>query len=257
MKQWQSLSLMEQYMVMDAISAELLQAMNSLCKYCGISSDNFINSTFEVVDDNMFNVIGIYHTSYIVYSTPEGNVTSTTLVTLLQQWLLEAKENDVQVNVGEVYLAKYKPCDLTYDNPTSKLLCLTSLTIGLQAEVFNETSCIAPTPSPVEVFNETSCIAPTLSPVASCIAPTPSPVESSLSILQTHTFAVIAGAVASGILAGVICTVITALSWSAEIVMYISSIVQYILRCWFSHAVCLYTRGSQVIPLSTCIPKLR
>ena len=70
-KQWQSLNIMKQDVVTDAISAELIQTMNSLCKKCGITSDHFMNSTLEVIGDTMHSVIGIYYTSYIVYSSPE------------------------------------------------------------------------------------------------------------------------------------------------------------------------------------------
>ena len=123
-------------MVTDAIiSAELIQTIDSLCKQCGITSDHFINSTFEVIDDTMHSVIGIYYTSYIVYSSPEGNVTASTLVTLLQQWLLEAEENEMQVTVGETRLVIYKPCALDKSNSNSKSLCLTSLVAGLQIQL--------------------------------------------------------------------------------------------------------------------------
>ena len=101
-EQWQSLKLMEQDMVTDAISAELIEEMECLCKYCGITRDHFINSTFEVIDDTTHGVIGIHYTSQIVYSSLEGDVTASTLVTLLQQWLLEAEENEMQVTFGDI-----------------------------------------------------------------------------------------------------------------------------------------------------------
>ena len=106
-------------MVTDAISAELMQAMDSLCRQCGITSDHFINSTFEVMGDTVYSVVGVYYTSYIVYSSPEGNVTASILVTLLQQWLLETEENELQVTFGEAHLVIYKLCGLDNSNPTS------------------------------------------------------------------------------------------------------------------------------------------
>ena len=58
-KQWQSFNSVLQDMVTDTISAELIQMMDSLCEQRGITTDHFINFTFEVVDDSMFSVIGI------------------------------------------------------------------------------------------------------------------------------------------------------------------------------------------------------
>ena len=60
---------------------------------------------------------------------------ASTLVALLQQWLLEVEENEIQVTVGDAHLVIYKPCGLDNSNPTSKLLCLTSLSTTLQGAV--------------------------------------------------------------------------------------------------------------------------
>ena len=169
-------------MVTDAISAELIQTMDSLCKQCGITSDHFMNSTFEVIDDIMHSVIGIYYISYIVYSSPEGDVTASTLVTLLQQWLLETEENEMQVTVDNAQLAIFKLCGIDNNTPNSKSLRLISLSTGLQMGI---------NPS----------------------APSPSPIESSLNITSAQSPAVIAGTFVGGILAGALCTVIAALSW--------------------------------------------
>ena len=177
-KEWQSLNTMEQNTVTDAISAKLMQTMNSLCTQCEISSDHFSDSMSEVIDNTVYSLLGIYYTSYIVYSSPEGSMTASTLVALLQHWLLEEEENEMQVTVGDVHLVIYKLCGLDNSNPVSKLLCLTSLSTTLQA----------PTPSPVVPLNNT----------------------------QAHTSAVIAGTFVGGMLTGALCSVIAALSWSVE-----------------------------------------
>ena len=123
-KEWQSLNPMEQDMITDAVSTEIIGTIDSLCKQCGITSDHFINSTFEAIDDTMHSVTGIYYTSYVVYSSPEGDVTASTLVTLLQQWLLEVEENEMQVTVDNAHLVIFKLCGLDNNNPNSKGLCL-------------------------------------------------------------------------------------------------------------------------------------
>ena len=179
-EQWHSFSSVLRDMVTDAISTELMQMMDSLCEQCGMTTDHFINSTFEVADDNMFSVIGIYYTSYIVYSSPEGSVTASTLIALLQQWLLEKEENEIQVTVGDVHLVMYKPCGLDNSNPASKLLCLTALSKSQQTPTSN------------------------------------SPVESSLNNTQNYTSAVIAGTFIGGVLTGTLCSVVVSLSWSVE-----------------------------------------
>ena len=198
-KQWQSLNIMERDKVTNVISAKLIQTMGNFCKECGITSDHFINSTYEVIEDTMHSVIGIYYTGYIVYSSPEGDVTASTLVTLLQQWLLEAEENEMQVTVGETHLVIYKPCGLDNNDPNSKSLCLTSLSRRLQMGI---------NPS----------------------APSPSPVESFLNIPSAQSPAVIAGSFMGGIMAGALCTVIAALSWFVIIYTHrfsYSSIVRF------------------------------
>ena len=131
-KEWQSLNTMEQNAVTDVISAKLMQTMNSLCTQCEISSDHFTDSMSEVIDDTLYSVNGIYYTSYIVYSSPEGSMTASTLVALLQQWLLEGEENEMQVTVGDAHLVIYKPCGFDNSKPTSKLVCLTSLSTSQQ-----------------------------------------------------------------------------------------------------------------------------
>ena len=123
-RKWQSLTRTEQDTVTNAISTEIIETINSLCERCGITSDHLINSTFEVIDDSMHSVIGIYYTSYIVYSSPEGDMTASTLVTLLQQWLLEVEENEMQVTVDNARLVIFKFCGLDNNNPSSKGLCL-------------------------------------------------------------------------------------------------------------------------------------
>ena len=209
MKQWQSFNLMEQNMFIDEISEEFIQAMDGLCKQCGITSDHFINPTFEIIDENMYTVVGIYYRSNFIYSSSEGNVTASTMVTLLQDWLLEAEENEMQVTVGEAHLVIYKPCSLTNNSPTSKLLCLTSLSRGLQLALS------LPNGS------------------------------------QTQTSVVIVGTFVGGMLAGTICSVIAAISWSAEKVAWIKYCLWYILISFlFVNAVCLYTKCFQVIPLT-------
>ena len=119
---------MSQGMIIDAISTELIQILDSLCKQCGITNDHFINSTSEVIDDIMHTVIGIYYTSYIVYSSPEGNVTASTLVTLLQQWLLEAEKNEMEVTVDNAHLVIFEFCGFDNNNAdsASKELCLST-----------------------------------------------------------------------------------------------------------------------------------
>ena len=198
--------------------------------FCGTYPDNrqfvhqFINSTLEVIDDTMHSVIGIYYTSYIVYSSPEGNVMASTLVTLLQQWLLEAEENEMQVTIGETHLVIYKPCALDKSNSNSKSLCLTSLVTELQKNGIDSS------------------------------APSPSPLESSLNIPCVQSPAVIAGTFIGGILAGTLCTVIAALSWFVIKYTYTSnynSSWYNLRRFFFSHAVCLCARCSQVISLTT------
>ena len=194
-------------MVTDAISAELMQAMDSLCRQCGITSDHFINSTFEVMGDTVYSVVGVYYTSYIVYSSPEGNVMASTVVTLLQQWLLESEENKMQVTVGEAHLVIYKPCGLEHNNPTSKALCL----------IWWLESALCPSPTDAK-------------------------------------FVLVAGTFVSGLVAGIICMVIGALSWSVKIVTMCSP-HNFILN-FFSHAAYLCTRDYRVIPLTTHMLKL-
>ena len=194
MKQWQSL---DQDMVTHEISAQLIQAMDSLCKQCGISSDHIINSTFEYIDDNVHSIIAIYYTSYFVYSSPEGNVTASTLVTFLQHWLLEAEENEMQVTVGEAHLVLYKLCSLTKNSPDSKRLCLTTWSTKLHAALLE----ILPDGTKTRTL-------------------TPCPVESHLNDPRTFTSAVMAAGIFVGgmMLAGSICSVIAALSWSAKLI---------------------------------------
>ena len=135
-EQWSTLStnLMAQKKLVDAFTAELMQTMHSLCKQCHLTEEHFINPTTDVGDEPTYNVTGIYYTSNFVYSSPEGNVTASTLVTLLQQWLLEAEENEMRVTVSEADSVIYKPCGLDNSKPTSKALCLASLSTELQAE---------------------------------------------------------------------------------------------------------------------------
>ena len=168
--------------VMDAITAELRQTMDILCKQCGLTEEHFLNPIVDVVDDPVYNITGIYYTSNIVYSTAEGDLTASTLVTLLQQWLLEAEENEIKVTVGETYLVIYKPCSHINSNPISITLCPTSL-----------------------------------STEPSVVVPTPAPNESPLNSSQTYNYAMITGTLVGGMLAVTLCTVIAALSWSVKI----------------------------------------
>ena len=101
-EQWNTLkvNLMEQNIVTDAISSELRQTMDSLCMQCGLGGKHFIDPTC--------NVRGVYYTGSIVYSIPEGDLMASTLVALLQQWLLEADINEMQVIVAETHLVLWK-----------------------------------------------------------------------------------------------------------------------------------------------------
>ena len=117
-------NLMAQSAMLETITAELRQTMNSLCKQHGITREHFINPTTDVGDEPTYSITGIYYTSNLVYSTPEGDLTASTLVTLLQQWLRETEENVMQVTVGESHLVIYKLCGLINNSPTSKEVAL-------------------------------------------------------------------------------------------------------------------------------------
>ena len=177
-------------MITDAISSEFMQTMGSLCKECGISGDHFINFTSEVINNTACNATGIYYTNYIVYSSPEGNVTASTLVTLLQKWLLEAEENEMQVTVGDAHLVIYKLCGLGNNNLTSKELCRRSWLESVLCLV-NDTS--------LGTFSS-------------------SPTEPSLENFHMQTFVLVAVALVVGLMAGTMCTVLAAVSWSVRIV---------------------------------------
>ena len=250
-RKWQSLTRTEQDTVTNVISTEIIETINSLCERCGITSDHLINSTFEVIDDSMHSVIGIYYTSYIVYSSPEGDVTASTLVTLLQQWLLEAEENEMQVTVDNARLVIFKFCGLDNNNPNSKGLCLS---IWSKSVLWVANS-INPSPSnssPSEKFLKNS-----QKKVSSTSLSHSSPFPTERSLQNIVLEAIVAFVV--GLMTATICTLIIAASWLVEMAT-ICAFASPFISSTFSHVAHLYIglciRTSQIILLTTHILNL-
>ena len=91
--------------------------MSSLCQSCNITTSNINNS-----NATLYNTVKIIHyTSDLAYSSPSGEITSSTLIDLTQQWFLQSGSN-ITVHINNTELRLSKLCMLQV-NPTTMDMC--------------------------------------------------------------------------------------------------------------------------------------
>ena len=91
--------------------------MSSLCQSCNITTTNINNS-----NATLYNSVQLIHyTSDLVYSSPSGEVTSSTLIDLMQQCLLQSG-NNITLYINNTELRMSKLCMLQV-NPTTMDMC--------------------------------------------------------------------------------------------------------------------------------------
>ena len=91
--------------------------MSSLCQSCNITTSNIDNS-----NATLYNSVQLIHyTSNLVYSSNSGKITSSTLIDLTQQWLLQSG-NNITLHINNTELRMSKLCMLQV-NPTTMDTC--------------------------------------------------------------------------------------------------------------------------------------
>ena len=91
--------------------------MSSLCQSCNITTSNINNS-----NATLYNTVKMIHyTSNLVYSSPSGEITSSMLIDLTQQWLLQSR-NNITLHINNTELRLSKLCMLQV-NPTTMNTC--------------------------------------------------------------------------------------------------------------------------------------
>ena len=98
----------------------LVDIMNNLCGECNISLENFNNSNLDYSASEGHTLF----TTDILYSNPNGTITSTTLIHRLQTWILSQSSPNLTV-AGKVLLID-KHCVIIV-NAATKSACINKI----------------------------------------------------------------------------------------------------------------------------------
>ena len=94
--------------------------MQTTIKHVIVNTMNFISSSWSITNDSLHNcstdttIVGVYYTCNLVYSSPSGTITASTIISRTQEWLLQQKDNIV-VRTNEATLELSKLCLLQRD----------------------------------------------------------------------------------------------------------------------------------------------
>ena len=95
--------------------------MQTSIKHVTVNTMNAISSSWSITNDSLHNcstdttIVGVYYTCDLVYSSPLGTVTASTILSQTQEWLLQQQDNIV-VHTNEATLELSKLCLLQRDD---------------------------------------------------------------------------------------------------------------------------------------------
>ena len=95
--------------------------MQTSIKRAFINTMNAISSSWSITNDSLHNcstdttIVGVYYTCDLVYSSPSGTITASSVISQTQEWLLQHEDNIV-VHTNEATLELSKLCLLQRDD---------------------------------------------------------------------------------------------------------------------------------------------
>ena len=95
--------------------------MQTSIKHVIVNTMNSISSSWSITNDSLHScstdttIVGVYYTCDLVYSSPLGTVTASTILSQTQEWLLQQQDNIV-VHTNEATLELSKLCLLQRDD---------------------------------------------------------------------------------------------------------------------------------------------
>ena len=95
--------------------------MQTTIKSVIVNTMNAISSSWSITNDSLHNcstdttIVGVYYTCDLVYSSPSGTVTASSIISQTQEWLRQQEDNIV-VYTNETTLELSKLCLLQQDD---------------------------------------------------------------------------------------------------------------------------------------------